>query len=512
MTLPAVHLVWFKRDLRTFDHAPLLHAAAAGLVLPLYLAEPDYWQAPDTSARQWRFISQSLDELAAELTALGGHLWIRVGNALDVLRTLLDALPIAAVWSHAETGNDFTFRRDKAVAALLQARGIPWHEFRQDGVRRGRHDRSDYAAHWAQFVAQSPWPQPKSIRFFHALPEALKSHGIPSETALCLAPDACPQAQPGGRSRGLRLLASFLQERGKHYVNGMSSPRTAPQHCARLSPHLAYGTVSLREVVQATRARQAEVALNPTPYWPRALQAFASRLAWQSHFMQKLETEPALEWRNLHPALRQQRQTVDAGLMQAYATGHTGLPFIDACMRRLQATGWINFRMRALLAAFGCYHLWQPWTAVGQVLARLFIDYEPGIHWSQMQMQSGSTGINAFRIYNPLKQSVDQDPQGVFIRQWVPELCHVPTLWIHEPWLMLDAVQTESGCRIGVDYPAPIIEPIAAARAAKARLKDAYGTADARAESRAVFIKHGSRKRRSTAQTKAPTPQLALFD
>jgi deoxyribodipyrimidine photo-lyase len=512
MTPPAVHLVWFKRDLRTFDHAPLVHAAAAGLVLPIYLVEPEYWQQPDTSARQWRFISQSLDELAAELTAMGGLLWVRVGNALDTLRALLDALPILAVWSHAETGNDFTFQRDRAVAALLQARGIPWHEFRQDAVRRGRCDRRDYAAHWAQFVAQPIWPQPAQIEFFHAMPAALASQAMPSEAALGLAPDACPQAQPGGRSRGLRLLASFLHERGRNYVKGMSSPRTAPQQCARLSPHLAYGTVSLREVVQATRARQAEVALNKTPYWPRALQAFVSRLAWQSHFMQKLETEPALEWRNLHPALRQQRTTVDADLLQAFATGRTGLPLIDACMHRLQATGWINFRMRALLAAFACYHLWQPWTAVGHVLARLFIDYEPGIHWSQMQMQSGSTGINAFRIYNPLKQSVDQDPEGTFIRQWLPALSCVPTQWIHEPWRMPEALQIQYGCRIGVDYPAPIIDPINAARAAKARLREAYATPDARATSLAVFIKHGSRKRRRTVQAQAPRLQLSLFD
>ncbi|HQS03413.1 MAG TPA: FAD-binding domain-containing protein [Halothiobacillus sp.] len=512
MTMPAVHLVWFKRDLRTFDHAPLVHAAAAGLVLPIYLAEPAYWQQPDTSARQWRFIATSLEELAADLTALGGPLWVRVGDALDTLRVLLDALPIAAVWSHAETGNDFTFKRDCAVAALLRAHGIPWHEFRQDAVRRGRHDRSDYAAHWAQFVAKPQWSQPESIAFVHALPVSLSRHDIPSEAALGLVPDACPQAQPGGRSRGLRLLHSFLHDRGKNYVKAMSSPRTAPQQCSRLSPHLAYGTVSLREVVQAARARQAEVALHQTPYWPRALQAFASRLAWQSHFMQKLESEPLLEWRNLHPALRQQRTTIDADLLQAYATGRTGLPLIDACMHRLQATGWINFRMRALLAAFGCYHLWQPWTAVGQVLARLFIDYEPGIHWSQMQMQSGSTGINAFRIYNPLKQSVDQDPEGTFIRQWLPALRAVPTLWIHEPWRMPEAVQIEYGCRIGVDYPAPIIEPLAAARVAKARLREAYATPDARAESLAVFIKHGSRKRRRTAQTQAATPQLSLFD
>ncbi|MGC8697753.1 MAG: deoxyribodipyrimidine photo-lyase, partial [Halothiobacillus sp.] len=361
----AVQLVWFKRDLRTVDHAPLVQAAAAGLVLPIYLVEPEYWQQPDTSARQWQFIAQSLDELAEELAALGGALWLQVGDAVETFAALLAALPIAAVWSHAETGNAFTFQRDRAIAQLLREHGIPWHELRQDGVRRGRHDRGDFAAHWAQFVAQPRQPPPAVIAFYTDLPTHLASHSLPSAAALCLAPDTCPHAQPGGRRRGLRLLKSFLHERAEQYLKGMSSPRTAPQHCSRLSPHLAYGTLSLREVVQATRARQLEVASSPAPYWSRALQAFASRLAWQSHFMQKLETEPALEWQNLHPALRTQRQTGDAAILHAFASGQTGLPFIDACLHRLQATGWINFRMRALLAAFGCYHLWQPWTAVG---------------------------------------------------------------------------------------------------------------------------------------------------
>lgn len=361
MTSSGIHVVWFKRDLRTVDHAPLVHAAAAGCVLPVYLAEPDYWRGEDTSARKWRFIAHSLAVLNHALHAMGGALWLPVGQAVTVFEALLEAVPIAAVWSHAETGNEFTFQRDRAVAALLKARGVPWYEFRQDAVRRGRVDRLDYAAHWAQFVSQPIVPAPTEMSFFHALPHQLAASEIPSEQALGLAPDYCPAAQPGGRLRGLNLLASFLAKRGERYATAMSSPRTAPQHCSRLSPHLAYGTISLREVVQATRAKQQAIAPEKLPYWPRSLQAFTARLAWQSHFMQKLETEPEMEWRHLHPALRYERQAVDARLMQAFATGTTGLPMIDACMARLQATGWINFRMRALLAAITSGNLGRRW-------------------------------------------------------------------------------------------------------------------------------------------------------
>ena len=127
-------------------------------------------------------------------------------------------------------------------------------------------------------------------------------------------------------------------------------------------------------------------------------------------------------------------------------------------------------------------------------------------------MQSGSTGINAFRIYNPIKQSVDQDPDGVFIREWLPALRSVPTDWIHEPWRMPESLQTQFGCRIGVDYPAPIVAPIAAARAAKDRLRAAYATPEARTQSQAVFNKHGSRQRRRTTTAAKPAPQLTLFD
>lgn len=503
--MSAAQLVWFKRDLRLHDHQVFAEAAQAGPVIPLFVVEPDYWRQSDASPRQWRFVRESLIELDHALrTAYGRGLVIRFGDVLDVFESIRRAHGIAALWSHEETGNAWTYQRDRRVACWAKQNAIVWYEHRQDGVIRRLTSRRGWSAHWDDFMSRPLLPQPK-----HAVLCSMSSDPLPEHGELFQYSDDCPNAQRGGRSQGLALLDSFLRVRGVNYARGMSSPLTAEQSCSRLSPHIAWGTLSMREVVQATRTRKQSAPER----WTRPLAAFEARLAWQSHFMQKLESEPRLEFENLHPSLADQRQHVHPELFSAWAEGRTGFPLVDASMRMLHATGWINFRMRAMLASFACYHLWQPWREAGLHLARLFVDYEPGIHWSQMQMQSGSTGINAFRIYNPVKQSRDQDPEGIFIRRWVPELAAVPTEWIHEPWRMPPALQSRYGCVMGKDYPLPIIDHEQAARTARSRLHEAYRGEQAKAESRRIVDRHGSRKRRTVQRKSAFTvAQMGLFE
>ena len=153
----------------------------------------------------------------------------------------------------------------------------------------------------------------------------------------------------------------------------------------------------MREVLQASRTHSG-----------RGVSSFESRLHWHCHFIQKLEDQPAIEFSDFHPFIRGIR-ALDVERLTAWSEGRTGVPFVDACMRALQAHGWINFRMRAMLMSFASYNLWLPWRDSGLHLARQFVDYEPGIHWSQCQMQSGSTSINTIRIYNPIKQGMDHD-------------------------------------------------------------------------------------------------------
>ncbi|MGL4238058.1 FAD-binding domain-containing protein, partial [Tabrizicola sp.] len=198
--------------------------------------------------------------------------------------------------------------------------------------------------------------------------------------------------------------------------------------------------------------------------------------------------EPSIEHRDLHPLAITRPREADASRLKAWAQSETGLPFLDACLRYLRATGWLNFRMRAMVTSVASYHLWLDWRASGSHLARMFTDYEPGIHWPQVQMQSGTTGINTPRIYNPVKQGLDQDPTGAFTRAWLPELATVPDAFLHEPWKWPGA-----GSLLGRRYPEPIIDLASAAREAREliwRARKATGFADTAAK---IVHRHASR-------------------
>ncbi|MGB0682310.1 MAG: FAD-binding domain-containing protein [Magnetovibrionaceae bacterium] len=512
-----VHLVWFKRDLRVADHRPLFEATRSGPALGLYIIEPGLWSQPDASERQWLFIRDSLAELREDLAAIGVPLLVRRGEAIEVLESLRSSLNLAALYAHEETGNAWTFERDKAVGRWARSQGLRWTEYRQFGVERGPSDRAGWARRWEDLMAEPILPEPKQ----DACPELLclepGKFPSPSELGLSCQGAALGQkgGQKGGRTEGSATLDSFLRFRGRAYHKELSSPNTAFDSCSRLSAHLAYGTLSLREVLVATRTRQQDVKrdMGADPSWKRALSAFDGRLHWHCHFIQKLEDSPDHEFRCVHSAFEGLRVPGSSPqAFQAWVEGRTGFPLIDACMRALNSHGWINFRMRALLVSFASYHLWLHWRETGEHLARQFTDYEPGIHWNQMQMQSGTTGINTLRIYNPVKQSYDQDETGRFIRKWVPELRQVPLPVLHEPWRLSPIERRD----LSLCYPDPIVDHLAAAREARARIGAIRKQDGFHAEADGIQQRHGSRRsglppsgRRRTGPRKAAN-QLTL--
>lgn len=498
-----MQVVWLKRELRVHDNRALAMAAERGPVLPLYVVEPELWQQPDMSARHWAFIAESLAELQADFAALGQPLILRVGQVTEVLAALQADGMLSHLWSHEETGNGWTFARDKQVAAWCRAQGVPRTEVQNHGVQRRLASRNGWAKSWDSLMAE-PCATPPALK-----PLSLDPGAIPTATDLDLAPDPCPHRQKGGRQAGLERLGSFLHQRGHSYRRAMSSPLEGAEACSRISPHLAWGTLSMREAAQATWTRKRDLPQGRTG-WAGSIKSFEGRLHWHCHFIQKLEDAPRLEFENLHRAYDGVRPLApDAARLEAWANGETGLPFVDACMRSLRATGWLNFRMRAMVMATAAYHLWLDWRAPGLVLARYFTDYEPGIHWSQVQMQSGTTGINTVRIYNPVKQGKDQDPTGAFTRRWVPELAEIPDAFLQDPWRAENA-----GTVLGKSYPHPIVDHMEAARFARDRIWAVRKGGAYQDEARAIVTKHGSRKsgipNRGKRPKKPPAAQLRL--
>lgn len=493
-----VHIVWFKRDLRLHDHAPLVHAAARRSVMPLYVFEPEFWKQPEWDQTHFEFVCQSLKELHGALHQIGLQLHCRVGEVVDVLADIHRRISIASVHSHEETGGRWTFQRDRRVGDWLRANGIEWREYPQNGVVRGLRNRDGWASHWKQWMQRPQSGPPEQAIGV----EGKTSLHLPDKEELLIqsAPDT--RSQSGGESNAHHLLDSFLENRGMLYRTGMSSPITAESHCSRLSPYLAWGCITIKQVYQAAVAKRQSIeeAANRSSAeraMVQGLASFQSRLSWHCHFMQKLDDEPELEHRNLcrvYDGMREDHFRI--ALFDRWCAGQTGYPMIDACMRYLHRHRWINFRMRAMLMSFAAYHLWLHWREPALFLARHFLDFEPGIHFPQVQMQSGTTGINTVRIYSPVKQAIDHDPDGEFVRRWVPELEGLPKPWIFEPWKMSNDDQIRYGCRMGVDYPLPAVDHRIAVAEAKQRIYALRQTDRAKEDAEQVYAKHGSRKNR----------------
>lgn len=478
MGRPDAQLVWFKRDLRVRDHASLSAAVATGApVLPLYVIEPSLIAHPHTSPRHIELILDGLTDLRESLNALGTPLVVRVGEVVDVLEDLSHQVGFETMHSHEEFGILATWERDRAVAAWCRARGVRYREHRQSGAMRGLSSRDVWSRQRMALFNQPLHPVPTAIR-----PTDVAPGPIPTLLDLGVAAEEMVYRQRGGERTGREVLRTWITERVPGYERHLSSPVSGWSGCSRLSVHLALGTVSPREVQAMVNARKGE------PESPRfSLNAFEERLAWRDHFAQKLEDAPHIEDRTLHPAFDGLRpSTANAVALEAFVTGQTGYPMVDAVLRSLAATGWTTFRMRSMITSFASYDLWLPWQETGRVLARWFTDYDPGIHWPQIQMQSGVTGMNALRIYDPVKQQQDHDPTGKFVRQWVPELRDVPLSLLATPWLVADDERN--------GYPDPIVDHAAAVSQAKRRISAVRAQIRGDGSTRALLERHGSRR------------------
>lgn len=451
-----VNIVWFKRDLRLSDHLPLKSAIVSGLPLVLLcLAEPEAEERGELDSRHRRFVAESVAEMNEKLARFGSRVELLAGRADDVFEALFEAFDVREVFSHRETGIAWTFDRDRRLARFFREHGAVWREFDFSGISRGLRNREGWAARRDRVVAA-----PNENPDLDALWCVSLNEGLSRRFAFD-APPPSKDFQRGGTSEANRLIEAFLKRGGRGFLSNISKPVASAESCSRLSPYLAWGNVSVRQIWRLT---------TDAADGNRNLQGFRSRLAWRDHFIQRFEMADSIEFRSLNEHSRELERGTNDELLDAWTRGRTGFPLIDAAMRAVAATGWLNFRLRATVVSFLTHSMWLDWRPAATFLGRMFLDYEPGIHYSQFMMQSGESGFHTIRVYNPIKQSREHDPKGEFLRRWLPELASLPDEFLHEPWKLGGLEAKMLGFEPGVDYPAPVIDFEKAYRHATKRL------------------------------------------
>jgi deoxyribodipyrimidine photo-lyase len=448
---------WIRRDLRLTDNQALAAALAyADCLVPAFILDPELLDSPYVGDKRVAFLFGGLRQLDADLQARGSRLVIRRGEPLSELRALLGQTGATRIFAE-EDFSPYALRRDARVAEAL-----PVHM--TEGVTVHPPD-----------VILKPAGTPYTV--FTPFSRAWKAVPLPSERALLEAPTSLPTvpdlpslpipASPAlpasvpflpGEAEAQRRLDAFV-ELGDAPLYRYAGGRNRLDHdgTSRLSPYLRFGMLSARQTVVSARSA---IEAAPNPQARMGAETWLNELIWREFFVHILHHFPQVRGSSFRAVYDCIAWENDADAFAAWCEGRTGYPVVDAAMRQLVETGWMHNRARMIVASFLVKDLLIDWRWGERFFMQHLVDGDPAANNGGWQWTAG-TGTDAapyFRIFNPVLQGKKHDPDGLFVRRWLPELARAPDRYLHAPWEMSDDVQREAGCVIGQDYPAPIID------------------------------------------------------
>jgi len=454
--LTVIH--WFRRDLRVEDNTALSRAARdADRVVPVFLLDDHFLRDPCVGPARFRFLRESLEDLERRLPSIGGRLVVRQGPAARALPALLAETGAAAVYANAEIG-PYPQRRDREAAEAVEAAGAKFRLFPDEllvAPDRLATDAGDpytvytpFSKKWLAAEKQDPIAAPAAL----ATPPL---SGVPLARVRAwsaLGPDA--GSPTGGEGQARELLDRFFAASAARYAEDRDRPDRAGT--SRLSPHLHFGTISARTV----RASAEAAWKAARPREREHVSKFVLELAWREFYHHVLFHFPRVAGESFRPEFDRMEWKDDPAAFEAWKLGRTGYPLVDAAMRELSTTHWMHNRARMIAASFLTKDLHVHWRHGETWFEHELADADLASNNGGWQWAAGS-GTDAapyFRIFHPVLQSKRFDPEGLYIRRFVPELARVPAAKVHEPWTLTREEQKAAGCRIGTDYPAPIVE------------------------------------------------------
>lgn len=443
---------WFRRDLRLADNTALARAAAGGeRLLPVFVLDDAILARRDTGGVRVRFMLGCLAALADALAARGSRLVILRGDPAEMLAQVARGVGAEAVhWN--KDYEPYARARDARVAEALAAHGVRsygWKDqvlFEEREILTGQGRPftvyTPYARVWRTQKATPPGLIPE----LPPLPKGVASlPSVPLPDAEALGFTTAADLPPPGEHAARAGLDAFCATALPDYDEGRNLPARAGT--SGLSPYLRFGVVSIRTVYAATAGRSS------------AARTFTGELAWRDFYQQLLFHHPNVERQAFKPAMRTLAWENDRGLFAAWQRGETGYPIVDAAMRQLRATGWMHNRCRMIVASFLTKDLLIDWRWGERHFMRELVDGDLAANNGGWQW-AASTGTDAqpwFRIFNPTAQGEKFDPDGAYVRRWVPELAALPTRRIHRPWALTPLEATQLGLRLGATYPERVV-------------------------------------------------------